>query len=1048
MTVLFSLSFLAVPALGLQTAPLGEAGNWSVFHDDSVHIKHTPQETQFQTPLRLNSSYANGEEMYLSPAVATGKVDLGSSDRKVYGFTTSGWLGRSNMITGRAWGATAVLGDTIYTIGGQDGSFYGRKNEAYNPATNTWSSKAAFPRSDGRYNLTAFPYKGLVYTLGGTDVLQTYNADTLDVYDPATDSWTTGVAYYPLITAGTACAAYGERFYCFGGEYYRAGLTSYKYNDVYEFDPGAKTFTPRKPMPTARNLAFAAPIGGKIYVVGGATDSGYTNKVEVYDVAGDSWSAGAAMPVAQGGGAGVVLGGKIYILGGDRGVSTESKSVLAYDPAANRWETEEPMQTARDGAFAAVASGAIYVMGGYKRTGAPYISSTEEGTFPEPLPTPTPTPTPTITPAPTPTFTPTPTYTPTPTFTPTPTYTPSPTPTGTIAPSPTPTPTPIATSTPTPTPTLTPTSTPTFTPTPTPTISPTPTPTPTPTPLPGPVPIVDAIEPNKGSSTSVTAVTVYGSNFRRTPTAMIGNIPILDVTLIGSSRVLGLVPAGISPGAYDVVVTNPDGQRGTLGLGFTVTGSAPILKAIQPSGGVNNVPNEVAIYGFNFQAGIEVKVGTTPLTSLTRLSSTQLQGVVPAGLQPGVYDVTAGNPGIPTLAILSNAYTVMDAVGDDLYVEPGDIWTNPITVRRGDTVQLGVNLHRRGGKTTLQSVAVRFYTGVPGAGGTLIGEASSPPLSPRSTEAVYTNWNAGDAPGDVTVLAVVDPGGVITETTKTNNRATRTISVLPPASDTAPPTVTSLIANNGVASASSQDVSVAIAAEDNPGGSGLHSLYLVEREFNAAAKQWVAVQRTGWLTYTTSYTMTLGPRGGVRYIQAWASDNAGNISVNVIKTRIDYIPPTDTVFQNQVRLYRRSLRAGDTLSVLLNTVEGDADLYIWNPGSIRSWVSNLAGTAQDTLTLTAPEAGVYQIEVYGYLASTYRLTATGGTLSSLDITAGDGEGYIQEEKPLRTAPEVESASEPEGAMSLPKVPLGEMGTTPYYPYRSYLPALLKSSGGW
>ena len=99
---------------------------------------------------------------------------------------------------------------------------------------------------------------------------------------------------------------------------------------------------------------------------------------------------------------------------------------------------------------------------------------------------------------------------------------------------------------------------------------------------------------------------------------------------------------------------------------------------------------------------------------------------------------------------------------------------------------------------------------------------------------------------------------------------------MPATSDSSAPTVDRLSVNNDAVETTDPVVSVAIEASDT-GGSGVASLYLVEREFNSAARQWVAVQNVGWIAYQSPLPLTLTSRGGTRYIQAWVSDGAGNI---------------------------------------------------------------------------------------------------------------------------------------------------------------------------
>ena len=144
-------------------------------------------------------------------------------------------------------------------------------------------------------------------------------------------------------------------------------------------------------------------------------------------------------------------------------------------------------------------------------------------------------------------------------------------------------------------------------------------------------------------------------------------------------------------------------------------------------------PNDVTIEGVNFRDGVTAQLEkdgqTTALASLTRISATRLRAVVPRELAAGSYDLVLRNPGATGSGRLSSAYTVFASGVDDFFVGPEDIWTNPRTVRTGDTVQLGLNLHRRGGKASVQ-VAVAFYLGDPAAGGTLLGRRTSVPIAP------------------------------------------------------------------------------------------------------------------------------------------------------------------------------------------------------------------------------------------------------------------------------------------------------------------------------
>ena len=134
-----------------------------------------------------------------------------------------------------------------------------------------------------------------------------------------------------------------------------------------------KTFTVHnswsigKAMPTARFGAFTGAIGANIYVVGGATNSGYqvTNVNEIYNTQTNTWKTGAPLPTARELGASAVVNGILYVIGGSTSGSNPQNVVEAYNPVSNTWTTKAPMPTARNSMPAVVDKNVIYVIGGY-----------------------------------------------------------------------------------------------------------------------------------------------------------------------------------------------------------------------------------------------------------------------------------------------------------------------------------------------------------------------------------------------------------------------------------------------------------------------------------------------------------------------------------------------------------------------------------------------------------------------------------------------------------------------------------------------------------
>jgi len=403
--------------------------------------------------------------------------------------------------------------------------------------------------------------------------------------------------------------------------------------------------------------------------------------------------------------------------------------------------------------------------------------------------------------------------------------------------------------------------------------------------------------------------------------------------------------------------------------------------------------------------------GYTPANA----QGTLAYAVVPPTLAPGLYAITALNSDGASFT-LPNAYSVIDANRPDLAVTDADLWFDPLPARQDSMLTVGVNVHRSGGEQTLSGVEVAFYRGSRDPAN-FLGVATLPPLEPGVgvIDSAYVGWTP-TAPGAYTLLAVVDPDNRIEEGSKTNNTAQWTLTVLPPTAsdDTTPPTVERLTIEGGAPWTTAPTVTLTIEAVDNV---GVASMYLVERTYNNAARQWVAVQQSGWIAFDSPYPLAFSPVGGARYVQAWVADDAGNVSTLSQRALINYLAASDTLRQGQVRIYRVYLRSGESLSAVVTPTTGDPDLYIWDEmGTLVAYSDNLDLTP-DAATVVAVNDGYHQIEVHGYLDSVYALTLSAGAQRASHILPADNG------KPLPTAPVVNPASAPPDRQTLPAPPI-------------------------
>jgi len=191
-----------------------------------------------------------------------------------------------------------------------------------------------------------------------------------------------------------------------------------------------------------------------------------------------------------------------------------------------------------------------------------------------------------------------------------------------------------------------------------------------------PAPTVTSITPNTGQNTGTVHITnLAGTNFQAGATVKLtrsgqSDIPATNVTVVSSSQItcdFDLV--GAAAGLWNVVVTNPDTQSGSLPNGFTVTTSpsAPTVTSITPSSGVcTGTVHITDLAGTNFQAGATVRLTRSgqpdiPATGVTVVISSQITCDFDlAGAAIGLWNVVVTNPDAQS-GMLANGFTVLDS---------------------------------------------------------------------------------------------------------------------------------------------------------------------------------------------------------------------------------------------------------------------------------------------------------------------------------------------------------------------------------------------------
>ncbi len=251
--------------------------------------------------------------------------------------------------------------------------------------TSPWKKGAPFPEPDEElYGVTT---NGKLYVFGGWDGGKARGAAY--EYDPATDKWTKKTSM-PRLTHHAALAAANGKIYVMGGfvppkdTAIPVGGAWEPIDSAWEYDPAADSWKSLPPLPGKRGSAVAAEVGGKIYVIGGATTtegskdpffsffgpSRVLGTNEVYDPATNKWESRRPMSVPRNHAFSGVVNGKIYVIGGRTGhgfilSATNTDVVEEYNPVNDSWSVpKERMPTPRSGGASGSDGRRIYAAGG------------------------------------------------------------------------------------------------------------------------------------------------------------------------------------------------------------------------------------------------------------------------------------------------------------------------------------------------------------------------------------------------------------------------------------------------------------------------------------------------------------------------------------------------------------------------------------------------------------------------------------------------------------------------------------------------------------
>lgn len=196
-------------------------------------------------------------------AAHTGNCNGNCSTVEAYDPATDTWTPKTPAFTQRNGMTSSAVGGIIYVMGGCCSI---STVEAYDAVLDTWTTRASMPTA--REGLTSAAVNGKIYAIGGGPRNASNNVvptGIVEEYDPATNTWATK-ASMPTAREGLISAVVNGKIYAIGG------FNGTPLSTVEVYDPVVNTWSSLSSnysMPTPRNQFASEVINGIIYAIGG-----------------------------------------------------------------------------------------------------------------------------------------------------------------------------------------------------------------------------------------------------------------------------------------------------------------------------------------------------------------------------------------------------------------------------------------------------------------------------------------------------------------------------------------------------------------------------------------------------------------------------------------------------------------------------------------------------------------------------------------------------------------------------------------------------------
>jgi uncharacterized protein (TIGR03437 family) len=261
------------------------------------------------------------------------------------------------------------VADNLYQLGGFDGTGSSNLVQIYNPALNQWQASAPVPFPTVAAQSAALGSK--IFVVGGFIPSTGAVTNQLQIYDTLSNTWSQG-SPAPLAVSGGVAAQVGGKVYVIGGMTDSSEGSLVLTDRVQIYQPATDSWSSGSAAPLATTGSSAVVVGVRIYLINGRTgEDTVTNRVFIYDTTADAWQELAqTTPVGVYEAAAGYVNNRIYLMGGRRTVNGPSEKLFqTYELALNQWRNGlEPLLPVA-ASSAAVADGRLYIVGGRIMTG-------------------------------------------------------------------------------------------------------------------------------------------------------------------------------------------------------------------------------------------------------------------------------------------------------------------------------------------------------------------------------------------------------------------------------------------------------------------------------------------------------------------------------------------------------------------------------------------------------------------------------------------------------------------------------------------------------